>query len=245
MTGLRALNKSLRLLAVTALIAVVLLVTNATPAYAAGTYIRLQNIVVNGVDCNYFLQVELDMYVNFPGTGDTASIEWYYGLQGGPLSLFPFTIETVGPGPTSATSHENFTYASGPPQPPNTQITFEFRDANSDAEAGLSVDCTTGNVVSVWTNAPGPGPDLVPIPDTAVVGSFVQTTPAYFAPQSSAATDTVMEAGKTAWVYGVDASGQFYKVMLAGKFFWVPVNTMGPNYDEVWNGTPLPTNVVS
>ena len=48
----------------------------------------------------------------------------------------------------------------------------------------------------------------------------------------------------TLWVYGVDASGSYYKVMLAGKFFWVPVNAMGPNYDDVWNGTPLPTGAV-
>ena len=245
MSGLHAHSKPIRLLIVTALIAVALLVTTATPAYAAGTYMRLQNIVVNGVDCNYFLDVSLDLYVNVPGAGDMAEIEWYYGLEGTPLSLFPFFIETVGPGPTAATSAESFFHSSGPAQPPNTVITFVFRDVNSDAEAGLAVDCTTGALTRVWTNAPGPGPDLVPIPDTAVVGSFVQTTPAYFAPQSSAATDTVMEAGKTAWVYGVDASGQFYKVMLAGKFFWVPVSTMGPNYDEVWNGTPLPTTVVS
>jgi len=88
------------------------------------------------------------------------------------------------------------------------------------------------------------GADMVPIPSQAVVGSFVTTTPVYGSPDPNAASTTVMEAGKTAWVYGVDASGQFYKVMLAGKFFWVPVNTMGPNYDEVWNGTPLPTTVV-
>jgi hypothetical protein len=91
---------------------------------------------------------------------------------------------------------------------------------------------------------PLPGPDLVNLPSGSVVGAFVTTTPAYFAPQAGAATDTVLEAGKTLWVLGVDASGQFYKVVMAGKYFWVPVNTLGPNYDEVWNGTPLPTNTV-
>jgi hypothetical protein len=91
---------------------------------------------------------------------------------------------------------------------------------------------------------PLPGPDMVPIPATAVVGSFVSTTPIYFAPQLDAGTDIVMEAGKTAWVYGVDTSGAFYRVMLSGKFFWVPVSTMGPNYDDVWQGRPLPTEVV-
>lgn len=245
MTGYRVLSRSIRIVIVIVMFAAALSLTAPTPAFAAGTYVQLQNVVVVGVDCNFSLQVELDLYVNVPNAGDTAVIEWYYGLEGTPLSLFPFPIETVGPGPTAATSEESFFYSSGPPQPPNTQITFVYRDANSDAEAGISVDCTTGNIVRMWSNAPGPGADLVPIPDTAVVGSFVQTTPAYYAPQSSAATDTVMEAGKTAWVYGVDASGQYYKVMLAGKFFWVPVSSMGPNYDEVWNGTPLPTTVVS
>lgn len=90
----------------------------------------------------------------------------------------------------------------------------------------------------------GVGPDMVPIPATAVVGSFVQTTAIYFEPSANAATNLVMEAGKTAWVYGMDASGGYYKVMLSGQFFWVPVSTMGPNYDEVWNGKPLPTEVV-
>lgn len=89
-----------------------------------------------------------------------------------------------------------------------------------------------------------PGPDMVPIPDQAVVGAVVSDTVVYFAPQADAATDIVIEAGKTLWVYGVDASGAYYQVMLSGKLFWVPVGTMGPNYDDVWNGTPLPTAVV-
>lgn len=89
-----------------------------------------------------------------------------------------------------------------------------------------------------------PGPDLVPIPEHAVGGAFVTDTPIYFAPEPGAATDIVMEQGKTVWVYGLDESRRFYQVMLAGKLFWVPVDTIGPNYDEVWRGTPLPTVVV-
>ncbi len=88
------------------------------------------------------------------------------------------------------------------------------------------------------------GPDLVPIPEHAVGGAFVTDTPIYFAPEPGAATDIVMEQGKTVWVYGLDESRRFYQVMLAGKLFWVPVDTIGPNYDEVWRGTPLPTVVV-
>jgi hypothetical protein len=88
------------------------------------------------------------------------------------------------------------------------------------------------------------GRDLIPLPEGSVVGSFTQTTAAYFEPRTDAASDVVFEVGKTAWVLGVDASGQFYKIAWSGDYLWVPVNTMGPNYDDVWNGTPLPSNVV-
>jgi hypothetical protein len=93
------------------------------------------------------------------------------------------------------------------------------------------------------TGPDAPGPDMVYIPPEAVVGTFLADTPVYFAPRADTATNTVIEAGKTMWVYGVDESGAFYKVMLSGKFFWVPVSSMGPTYDEVWNGSPLPAVV--
>jgi len=105
--------------------------------------------------------------------------------------------------------------------------------------------CASLPLIAPAPAAAVPGPDLVPIPTAAVVGAFVVNTPIYWAPRADAATTTVMVAGKTAWVYGVDASGAYYKVMLSGKFFWVPVSTMGPNYDAVWQGRPLPTGVVS
>jgi hypothetical protein len=90
-----------------------------------------------------------------------------------------------------------------------------------------------------------PGPDMVALPSGSVVGSFVTTTPAYFAPSTNAVTTITIEAGKTLWVLGVDSSGDFYKVVMAGRYFWVPVDTMGPNFDNVWQGRPLPTNVIS
>ncbi len=89
-----------------------------------------------------------------------------------------------------------------------------------------------------------PGEDMVYIPPEAVVGMFLADTPVYYAPQADAVTTIVMEAGKTVWVYGVDSSGQYYQAMIAGHFFWVPVSTMGPNPDTVWNNTPLPQVVI-
>jgi hypothetical protein len=116
--------------------------------------------------------------------------------------------------------------------------------ADGPGTASITNQIVTPDAGEPAVQEPVPGPDLVDLPSGSVVGAFVTTTPAYFAPQANAATSTVLDAGKTLWVLGVDASGQFYKVVLAGKYFWVPVSSMGPNYDEVWQGTPLPTNVI-
>lgn len=114
------------------------------------------------------------------------------------------------------------------------------------AQSGGTYSLTISGPGNILTGgAPGvPGPDMVPLPPTAVVGAFVTTTPVYFAPRADALTTVIMEAGKTVWVFGLDASGQYYKAVISGQYFWVPKATMGPNYDEVWLGRPLPTVVV-
>jgi hypothetical protein len=90
-----------------------------------------------------------------------------------------------------------------------------------------------------------PGCDLgMELTPDAAVGAFVWTTDVYWAPDVNATTEITMPAGKTAWVLGMDATGEFYKFVWSCNYLWAPVGTMGPNYDEVWNGTPLPTTVV-
>lgn len=90
----------------------------------------------------------------------------------------------------------------------------------------------------------GAGPDMVPLPPQAVVGAVKTDTPTYWAPSADAETGVTLSAGKTVWVLGVDASNQYYKIVLAGTYLWVPKAALGPNYDAVWNGAPLPTTVV-
>jgi hypothetical protein len=82
------------------------------------------------------------------------------------------------------------------------------------------------------------------IPDTAVVGAFVQTVVADWAPGLATSPEVTLEAGKTAWVLGVDESGAYYKIYWGCQSLWVPVSAMGPNDDDVWHGTPLPAVVV-
>jgi hypothetical protein len=89
---------------------------------------------------------------------------------------------------------------------------------------------------------PEPGCDtMVYLPPWAVVGTFNQTIQAFWAPgKLTTNPPVVIEGGKTAWVLGVDETGGYYKFLWACQFLWAPVGTLGPNFDEVWRGRPLP-----
>ncbi len=89
----------------------------------------------------------------------------------------------------------------------------------------------------------GPGCSL-PIPSTAVVGAFLDNTATYYSPGQLVVPPTVIEVGQTAWTLGVDAAGAYRKIIWACQYLWVPEGSMGPNFDEVWNGKPLPMDVV-
>ena len=82
---------------------------------------------------------------------------------------------------------------------------------------------------------------FVDIPATAVGGAFVADAPIYWAPGQLTAPALTITAGNNARVLGVDASGAYYKIIWQCHQVWVPVTAMGPNYDAVWNGAPLPT----
>jgi hypothetical protein len=81
----------------------------------------------------------------------------------------------------------------------------------------------------------------VTFPDS-VVGSLPNGSPAYYRP-GDLAPGVFIRPG-TYWVIGVDASGEYYKIVLACQYLWVPVSAMQPNFDAVWQGRPLPTRVV-
>ena len=51
-------------------------------------------------------------------------------------------------------------------------------------------------------------------------------------------------AGNTYLVAGQDSTETYYKVLISCEWVWVRKDTVGPNYDEVWNGKPLPTTIV-
>ncbi len=90
-----------------------------------------------------------------------------------------------------------------------------------------------------------PGCDaLLPIPATAVGGTFVADAPVYWAPGELTNPLVTIAAGNSARVLGLDASGEYYQIIWGCNFLWVPKATLGPNYDAVWHGAPLPTGVI-
>lgn len=108
------------------------------------------------------------------------------------------------------------------------------------AGALVTLTAYSGCEISVAAGCPA----LMNMPKTAVVGAFVADARAHWKPGMMLEPEVVLQAGKTAWVLGMDATGAYYKIVWNCDYLWVPVSSMGPNYDGVWNGTPLPTGVV-
>jgi hypothetical protein len=94
------------------------------------------------------------------------------------------------------------------------------------------------------SGCPPPGRDMVPMPDQAVVGTFIDWTPLMYAPVDGANSPYTMEPGQTLWIFGMDETHEFYQVLMSGDLYWVPKDNMEPTYPYPWYGTPLPTEVV-
>lgn len=147
-----------------------------------------------------------------------------------------------------------FSYGWGPSAysvPDGTIITFRVTSYNGPDRTGgvayvstLNVDCTTGLAVIIEDTVENtPGCDaLMYIPASAVGATITADTPVYWTPGEL--SDEVFPAGTTLRAIGVDASGMYTKVLFGCGYYWVPSSAIGPNYDSVWNGAPLPTDVV-
>ncbi len=133
--------------------------------------------------------------------------------------------------------------------PAHTPLTLTVTTYNLPNFAGgvsyvdtMTWDCTTGLEVAPAVKA---GCDvLMNIPAGTVGGTFVANAQAYWAPGKLTAPVVTLAAGKSARVIGLDESGQYYKIIWGCNYLWVLKDTLGPNYDNVWHGAPLPTTVV-
>jgi hypothetical protein len=129
--------------------------------------------------------------------------------------------------------------AGQPPYGHNTQTIYD----SIEADSGPIVIQTTLNCGS--TPEALPGCDVtIAIPSTAVGGTFVADAPLYWTPGQLVSPAKTIPAGESARVIGLDESGKYYKIIWVCDYVWVPANALGPNFDAVWHGAPLPTGVV-
>jgi hypothetical protein len=66
------------------------------------------------------------------------------------------------------------------------------------------------------------------------------STLAFYDPTLEATTDVLVPGGSAWWI--INAQNGFYEIWIAcfAEPVWVLANNMSPNFDEVWQGAPLP-----
>jgi hypothetical protein len=97
------------------------------------------------------------------------------------------------------------------------------------------------------TAAARPGAASTEIHDKAVVGTFVKPAQAFWAPDDNKPVDPpiTFAPGMTLWVFGMDSTYSYYKVVLDAAYLWVHADTLGTTNDGVvWHNDPLPNVVV-
>lgn len=124
--------------------------------------------------------------------------------------------------------------------------TTEYFAACPTGEAWVSfTHATAGTPAPAAASAPVleavPGCDVrVGIPAGAVGGLFVQDAPVYWSPGNLVTPAVTIAAGNTALVLGTDDTGAYYQVLWGCQRLWVPVESMAPNPDAVYQGQVLP-----
>jgi hypothetical protein len=161
--------------------------------------------------------------------------EWAYTLP--PMALGEHVIRTI---ITTDAPLEDGVYAQ--PYPAGTMH-------NTTNVVTVTEGVTTPVVSPVEPQLTAVRPSAPPteIHDKPVVGTFIKAAKTYWAPDENKPVDppVTISPGKTLWVFGMDSTYSYYKVLLDAAYLWVHVDTLGPTNDGVvWHGDPLPNIVV-
>ena len=174
----------------------------------------------------------IDAYVTSEATsavaGDSvqATVPGYNGLPNPAARPFTFVV-----------------YEITTPYDTNPHTGAEIRDfilSNGSEEARTTYD---PSFVPACAELPLVGGACIAIPDGSVVGDMPYPTQAYYSP-GNVSPGVIINPG-TYWVIGEDESGEYYQIILACQYLWVPVDSMQPSYESPQNGAALPTRVVT
>ena len=250
--------RAFRPITLVALLVLALLVT--AQAGTAQTPASLEIFNVGGGTCNG--TPPTSVYISYSLAYYLPAGQFYSNVTslGGSFSLGPYAYDDSFSGPWD--SYTDPLDANNQWWKKHTIYLGATPDSGVDVWTQITYDCTGKSdgelaVITVTSGSglpePEPEPEpvalpgcdvLLPIPATAVGGTFVADAPVYWTPGELTSPLVTIAAGNSARVIGLDASGQYYQIIWVCDFVWVPKATLGPNYDAVWNGAPLPTGVV-
>ena len=176
--------------------------------------------------------------VTAPGFGTVAYVENDHGFRDVTAEPYGLPIITTYSVPAGTILEATITTFSQPGQ-----------SGSPSYESKTCFDCSTGALAPCpgesSDGTPVPGCDMrIDIPSTAIGGRFVSDAGIHWEPGQMMYPALAIEAGQSALVFGQDESSSFYQILWSCDLLWVEKGTMGPNYDNVWNGHPLPTDVV-
>ena len=119
-------------------------------------------------------------------------------------------------------------------------------DADDDGTGDACDTPETGGETPAHAVMQGGCAAYVTIPSSAVVGVFVRTAPLHWAASADALLQPPLEveAGKTAWTFGLDQTGAYRQILWGCKKLWVPADSMAPNPDATWQHMPLPDSAI-
>jgi hypothetical protein len=162
--------------------------------------------------------------------------EWFYTLP--PMAPGEHVIRTI---ITTDAAVEDGVFAQ--PYPAGTM--------HNTTNVVTVIEGTGSPVISpvqpAQTATPKPGTPPKEIHDKPVVGTILTSAKTYWAPDDNKPVDppVVLYPGMTLWVFGMDSTYRYYKVLLDAGYIWIHADTIGPTNDGVvWHGEPLPNIVV-
>ncbi len=240
------------------LIALLISIMPAIPVSAASypvPNLHFSNVEFVTCESDHFA-LSYDLHHEYTGNEGQLTLSWTYRFNSQIVQAGVADLRSPG------VVYEDFWNTWGPFGPETASYTFDIRDTTRlngipVFETRVQGTCiyaggtfefgtlTVTNTVLTQTTTVQPGPDLIPIPESARGGRITADTLVYWSPRADAITDTILPAGTSVWALGPDTSGKFFKIAYAGQYLWVPSHLISSNPDSLWQNAPLPTTVVN